>query len=292
MKFEDVETARKTYWKKLKTTLFISVSLLILAFILAVIFHVFDKIVFYIVIFVAIIVNVVVNTKNRYIYHKTYKTYFVEQNLHRVFTDVIYDHTKGLNPSLLHATGMIDTGDAYSSNDLTIAKYKNIDFMQADATIKTESTDSDGHTTYTTIFKGRFMIFEFPKKFDFKLEIIGKRFHAYRVPGKDKATGRKMVKIQTESTEFNQKFKIYGQDGFEAFYILDPAMIVRIQAISDYYKDKVFLGFYDNKMLVGLDDRKDSFEPPKASRPINEAEEIQKIAPSIKVITDFIDAIV
>ncbi|MBQ3441562.1 DUF3137 domain-containing protein [Candidatus Saccharibacteria bacterium] len=84
------------------------------------------------------------------------------------------------------------------------------------------------------------MIFEFPKKFDFKLELIGKRFHAYRVPG----------------------------------------------------KDKVLIGFYDNKMLVALNDGKDSFEPPRATKPIDEATENKKVASSIKVITDFVDAIV
>ena len=100
-----------------------------------------------------------------------------------------------------------------------------------------------------------------------------------------------MSKIKTESEEFNRTFKIYGQDGFESFYLLDPAMIVKIQAISEYYKNKILIGFYDNKMLVALDDGKDSFEPHRASRPINEAEEMRRVASSIKVITDFVDII-
>ena len=295
MKFEDVETARKAYLEKSRKYLLTAAAV---AVVLGLITSIGSRAaILYGTIFALVIfslgagITIFATRKEAFHYKKAYKAYFVEQNLHKIFTDVVYDHQKGLPASLLNATGMINTSDVFSSNDLTIAKYKKIGFSQADATIQNKSTDSDGNTTYTTIFKGRFMIFEFPKKFNFKLELVGKRFHAYRVPAKDKTTGREMKRKETESTEFNRAFKIYGQDGFETFYLLDPARIAKIQAISDHYKNKVLIGFYDNKMLVALDDGKDSFEPPRASKPINEAEEMQKVASSIKVITDFVDVI-
>ncbi|MBR3252931.1 DUF3137 domain-containing protein [Candidatus Saccharibacteria bacterium] len=305
MTFADVESARKAYWSKLKKGLpiviipaAIEIPLLIATFFSFGSFAssggsatMFTAITAGVASIAGAIILFFIIAKPRAAYHKAYKAYFVEQTLRKTFTDLTYDHQKGLSAYLLSATGMINIGDDYSSNDLTIAKYKNTGFTQSDVHIQTVSTDSDGNTTYTTIFKGRVMIFEFPKKFDFKLELIGKKFRAYRVPGKDQSTGRKMVKIDTESTEFNQTFKIFGQDGFETFYILDPAMIVRIQAIAEHYKDKVLLGFYDNKMLVALDDGKDSFEPPRPSKPIDEKAETDKVASDIKVITDFVDVI-
>jgi hypothetical protein len=187
---------------------------------------------------------------------------------------------------------MINTGDVYSSNDLTIAEYKKVGLAQADVHIQNETTDSEGHTHYVTIFKGRFMIFEFPKQFNFKLELVGKKFRAYSVPKRDSGTGRKMVKINTESDEFNHTFKIFGQDGFEAFYLLDPAMIVKIQAIAEHYNGRILFGFLDNKMLVAIDDGKDSFEPPRwPSKPIDEKTEMKKVSDEIKVITDFVDVL-
>ena len=296
MTFSDVEIARKTYAEKFKKYLLVSGAIAVIIGLItgltsrAVILY---GVVFGVVVFsIGAGVTLFVTRKEANMYRKAYKGYFIEQNLRKIFTDLVYSHQSGLDPNILRSTSMVNTGDVYSSNDLTMARYKDISFVQADAHIQTESTDSDGNTNYVTIFRGRFMIFEFPKKFNFKLELIGKRFHAYRIPGKDSATGRKMVKIQTESTEFNQTFKIFGQDGFETFYILDPAMIVKIQAIAEHYKKKVLLGFIDNKMLVGIDDGKDSFEPPKFTKPINEKQEMQKVASDIKVITDFVDAIV
>ena len=295
MTFADVETARIAYAEKSKKYLLTSSIIAVaIGLITSLTSH---TVLLYGIVFGVVIfsfgagITIFLTRKEAVLYRKAYKGYFVEQNLKKIFTDLTYSHQSGISASLLSSTGMVNTGDVYSSNDLTIARYKNTGFMQADVHIQTESTDSDGNTTYTTIFKGRFMIFEFPKKFNFKLELIGKKFRASRVPIKDQTTGRKMVRVQTESTEFNHIFKIFGQDGFETFYILDPALIVKIQAIAERYKCKVLFGFYDNKMLVGIDDGKDSFEPPKAYKPINEKQEMQKVASDIKVITNFVDAI-
>ena len=100
-----------------------------------------------------------------------------------------------------------------------------------------------------------------------------------------------MSKVRTESSEFNHTFKIYGDDGVEAFYLLDPAMIAKIQAVTKQYKGKVLLGFYDNKFMIAIKSKSDPFDPPRSYKPIDESSEIQRIAKDIKVITDFVDVI-
>lgn len=293
MTFQDVETARKIYWDKLKTRLGISI---IISVAIGVIFSIGDRFAMMYALVIAFTIfslvagiTIFLTRKEATAYRKAYKGYFVEQNFQKIFANLSYSHEAGLDPNVLNSTEMIDTGDVYGSNDLTVAKYKKVGFAQADVHIQREQTDSEGKTTHYTIFKGRVMIFEFPKKFNFKLELIGRKFRAYRVPSKDYATGRKMVKVQTESDEFNRTFKIYGQDGFETFYLLDPARIVKIQTIAERYNHKILFGFLDNKMLVAIDDGKDSFEPPRASKPIDEKAELKKVATEIKVITDFVD---
>lgn len=293
MTFQDVENARKIYWDKLRARLI--VSIIVSVIICALLFIIGSSNFFYVAIFIpvifsiAVVIIVLVTRKEAVAYRKAYKGYFVEQSLQNIFTDLSYTHESGLDPNILRATGMINTGDVYTSNDLTIAKYKEVGFVQADAHIQREDTDSDGNTTYYTIFKGRFMIFEFPKKFNFKLELVGKKFRAYRIPGKDSKNNREMSKVQTESNEFNHTFKIFAQDGFETFYLLDPAIMVKIQNIAERYNHKILFGFLENKMLVAIDDGKDSFEPPRAFKPIDEKAELKKVATEIKVITDFVD---
>ena len=288
--YSEVEKARQAYHEKSKKhwTIIgaISGAILIGGFFVVGILSLFFAF------FVLILGFIISNYSTRDLataYKKTYKSHFVEQNLQKVFSDLSYSHEKGISRDFLRSTGMVNTGDHFYSNDYTSGKYKNVSFAQADAHIQVEHTDSDGNTTYVTIFKGRFMVFEFPKKFNFKLELVGKKFAAAYIPSKNVKTGRKMEKITTESTEFNQSFRIYGEDGFEAYYILDPAFMVKLMNINEYHKGKVLFGFIDNRLIIGLSDGKDSFEPPRASLKINESAENKKVLEDIKIITDFVD---
>ncbi len=293
MTFDDVETARKAYYEKIKQEwlyygIFAGIGTVIfLAIGGGSFFGLFGFLIFFSMIY--LIIAVVKNQKVAKAYKMAYKSHFVERNLRSVFTDLNYHHDLGLNKDILKNTGMINTGDVYASNDFTSGRYKDVAFSQADVHIQEEHTDSDGNTTYVTIFKGRFMVFEFKKQFNFKLELVGKKFHAYRVPGKNATTGRKMEKISTESTEFNSAFRIFGEDGFEAYYILDPAFMVKILNIAEQHKRNLILCFHNNQLIIGLNDGKDSFEPPKVSKPIDEAKEDAKVASDIKTITDFVD---
>lgn len=298
MTFQDVETARERYHQKTKKYWKIIGIILLVVLIIAVVAQILSPSrqflpfllfpAFFVLVIGAIIISFA-TSKDALAYRRAYKAYFVEQNLKTTFTDLAYNHADGLSRELIRSTGMINTGDCYSSNDLTVARYKDVKFLQADSHIEVEHTDSDGDTYYSTIFKGRIMIYEFPKKFNFKLEIIGNRFAAYRLPPKNPTTGRKMSKISTESTEFNHSFRVYGEDGFEAFYILDPAFMVKIQTIAERYKYSILFGFLDNRLIIALNDGKDSFEPPRANKPIDEHAEMAKIQGDIKVITDFVD---
>lgn len=294
MNFQSVEDARKAYAKRIIWQWAIFGAILAIIAIVCLTGRDPDALfmLFFYGFFLGFIYFIIMSLANRSIhrrYCRAYKAYFVEQNLQKTFTDLSYNHELGLNSSLLALTGMVNTGDRYSSNDFTSGKYKDVAFSQADVHIETEYTDSDGDTHYTTIFRGRFMIFEFPKQFNFKLAVIGKRFRAYRKPGKNATTGQSAEKISTESNEFNQMFRIYGQDGFEAYYILDPSFMIKLMNIATAHKNKVLFAFYENRLVVGLDDGKDSFEPPSPLKQINETKESTKISTDIKTFTDFVD---
>lgn len=293
MNYQEVEQARELYSKKIKKELFVIIAICIGLIVLlsmnggAVLGFAFSA--FFMVIMVSTIITSLVNRKARRAYHQAYKKYFVERNLQSIFTNLTYSHEAGLSPVVLQRTGMINTGDRYSSNDFATGEYKDVSFTQADVHIETEHTDSDGDTHYVTIFRGRFMVFEFPKKFNFRLGLIGKKFQAYRKPSTNKATGRKVTKISTESNEFNSMFRIYGEDGFEAFYILDPAFMVKLMDINTRHKGKIIFCFIDNQLIIGISDGKDSFEPPRPFKQIDEATENAKVSSEIKTITDFVD---
>lgn len=286
MKFEDVETARKAYSDKFKKYLFssllVAAAICLIAFFMQPILAI--PLFLFIVAAIFIIIAIATN-KYRTTYKKAYKGYFIEQNLNKIFSNLTYDHEKGFSPDVIRESGMIILADKFYSNDLTIAKYQKIAFAQADVGIIQVTTDDKGNSYETPIFKGRYIVFQFPKKFNYRLEVVGKKFRAAKV------SGEQMNKLETESTDFNRYFKVYGEDGFESFYLLDPAVIAKIEDLGAHYKYKLLLGFYDNKLIVALDDGKDSFEPPSFMKPIDEKTEMEKVKTDIKVITDFVDII-
>lgn len=214
-------------------------------------------------------------------YKKSYKAYFIQQSTTHFFTNLSYNHEKGIDRKILDDTQMINTGDRYLSNDLMAGKHKNITFFRSDVTIEKE-IEWEKSSSYYKIFKGQFIIIDCPRKFNYKLEVVSNNFRANKIPGK-------FEKFEVESSEFNKKFKIYSNDGFETFYLLNPSFITKIEKFSLKYSKNIIICFTDNKICIGIDSKKDLFEPPCPFKKINEQEEIDKIHKSIKTITDFID---
>ena len=300
MEFKDLELARERCANKTKKfiyvglAIFAAVVLISIIGVIAIRQNYFELIMALIVnlafMFIIYFVIIIFATKKeREQYRKSYKAYFIDRNLRQIFTDIYYNHEQGMPREVLWSTTMMRTGDLYSSNDYTSGKYKDVSFAQADIDIQEEHTDSDGGTTYVRIFKGRWMVFEFPKPFTFRLEVVQKHFRAHIKLRKNKETNRKIVEISTESPTFNKKFKVYAEDGFEAYYILDPAYIDHIEKLSDIYKGEMLLCFIDNKLHVAINNNKDAFEPPSSLKPLDEQAENQKVYKDIKAVTDFVD---
>lgn len=303
MTFSELESIRKeysSYYNKIKRTCFLVCSIplaITLLFSLIntggrfFIFSLFPVVFFGIFsLVVSLIVVSFATKKPRERYERAYKEYFVCTSLKTIFKNVEYEPSMGISPDVLRNTGMMYTGDRYLSNDFVKGEYKDVEFSQADVFIEEEHKDSDGDSTYVTVFRGRWMTFEFPKKFAFKLEVVQRGFCGAIVPRSSK-TGKRIKRIETESITFNKLFNVYAEDGFEMFYILTPDIIERIEELASNPKSRVILCFVDNKLHVGLHNNTDAFEAPNPHRPIDEKAECERISSDISVIVKFIDSL-
>lgn len=226
-------------------------------------------------------------------YRREFKNKFVLKSLENKFTNLFYNPDKGIPYSIIAETEMMHMGDIYHSEDYISAEYKDIKFEQADVHIeeKHESTDSEGHTTttYETIFKGRWMIFDFNKEFKANVQISQKGFKNSKVK---RFFGKKeelFKKVSMESETFNKKFNVFAQNEHDAFYIITPSLMERIERLDDINKGKLLFCFINNKLHIGIYDGKDSFEPGSVFKQINEEESIRNISSEIETITQFVD---
>ena len=218
-------------------------------------------------------------------YRKFYKSYFVEQSLSQIYTNISYNHAEGIPKASLEETDLVNLGYGYKSNDFVSGSYKQVNFSQADVEISSSSADYD-----VDLFLGRWMIFEFPKNFLFKMQITQKTFGPVAKGFPKRPDGAQIGKqIITESPTFNEKFNVFAEDEFEAFYLLDPVLIDRIEKISEKCKGKLMICFVDNKLHIAINNQKDTFEPPKPFKPINKNIESSKIYQETKIISELIE---
>lgn len=285
MSIEEVEALRKKAKDCIVKTLLISVGIGLAIAILGKA----PGAIFYALIIGAIISAVKVQ-KPKQEFTKAFKDTFVLKSLQSVFTDLVYEPEKGLDESVISSTQMMDMGDRYSSNDFISAKYKNINVVQADVHIEEEheSTDSDGHTTRTwvTIFRGKWMIFDFNKTFKANIQVSQKNFGNSRIKNWGQAV--KYKKVMMEDQAFNNQFKTFAQDEHDAFYILTPSLMEKIKKLAGSVNGKLLFCFIDNKLHIGLQNGKDSFEH-SIFKEIDEEKVTNEIAQDIKIITNFVD---
>ncbi len=235
---------------------------------------------------ISVLISVGPSKKFSYLYKKTY----VRKSLESVFTDLVYDPDSGINYSTIADTGMMCMGDRYIANDYVSGKYKNINVIQSDIHIEKREVyeDSDGKTkeNWVTIFRGKWMIFDFNKEFKANIQIKEKGFTNSRLG--NWFDNSKYKKVILEDQNFNDKFVVYAQDEHEAFYILTPIIMDKIKSLSNDIKGCLLFCFVNNKFHVGIQNNSDSFEHSIFTK-IDEEKIISSISKEIKDITDFID---
>ena len=281
MSVEELEKLRKEIVALQKKILLISIPACIAG---AILLPFFFGMAFIIPIFLVILIPM----KKRNEFTKAYKQTFVKTSLEKVYTDLEYEPDLGISRDVIADTGMMNMGDRYYSDDYVKGKYKNITVEQADVHIEEESTDSDGDTTYYTIFRGKWMIFEFNKNFKADIQVREKGFTNAKVGWLFAKKEDKFKKVQMEDQAFNKSFTVYAQNEHEAFYILTPQLMDKIMTLNEKVNGALLLCFVDNKLHVGLHNNKDDFEP-KLSKEIKEDEVINSVVEQIKEVTDFVD---
>lgn len=285
MNIEELERLRK----KARNTLLAGVIVSIIVSVICIFTSEFSSF-FIVVVIVGIFVTTLISNGPRRKFILAYKEAFVLAALKTVFTDLVYHPDMGLSEGVIRNTGMMYMGDRFSSNDYLTGKYKGINVEQADIKIeeKHRTVDSNGHihTTWITIFQGRWLVFDFNKNFKANVQVSQKGFLNSKVS--NWGSKLKYQKIEMEDQAFNNEFRTFAQDEHEAFYILTPALMEKIRGLTSNVSGKLLFCFVDNKLHIGVKNNKDSFEHSIFAR-VDPEKATDEISKDIKLITDFVN---
>ena len=222
-------------------------------------------------------------------YTSCFKEEIVRGVLEEVFTDLTFLPAQGIPAETVASTGMIQMGNRYASNDLITGRYRGVGFTQSDVTIEDESTDSDGDTTTTTLFCGRWIMLEFNKEFGCELQVISRGFgSARRKNGIFTRKSDRRTRIELENEAFNKEFSVYGQDEHEAFYLLTPAILDALLRLRQGLNAPLMLMFTGGILHVAVYTNRDAFEVRLLGK-TDPAVMRDRVMDDIRVITGFID---
>ncbi len=211
------------------------------------------------------------------------KKELVTSLLKEQFDDVFYDQHGSIPVSRIVATGMVKRPDRSTAEDYIKGSYKGVGFEVCDIDFKerVEHRDSKGNVTvtYETYFKGRWYIYTFERKFTEELRIV--EGHGFGIKKKN------LVKIDTESMEFNKKFAIFASTQEYGFYHITSSMIEKLLELEKLHRGSILYYFVADELHIGVNDRKDYMEI-SLKKPIND-ESVKAFMSDIELIPAIIN---
>jgi len=236
-----------------------------------------------ILLFIASMVYFGKGAKHYQAFRHIVKSEIITELLKQSFEQVQYMPKSHISVHRINQTQMIRKPDRYSGEDLISGSYKDVSFEVSDIDLKqrVETRDSKGnvHVSYQTYFKGRWYIFKFQRNFKEVLKIgEGASFNM----------GKKgLVKVDTESIEFNKKFSIFATTQEYGFYHITSSMIEKLLELEKMHRGSIHYCFMNDELHVGVNDNKDYLEI-AIKKPINE-ETIKSFMTDIDMIPAIIN---
>ena len=185
-----------------------------------------------------------------------YKKEIFPEFLKATYPDGSYYPDRGFDLEKIMYTRFFRKPDRYLRGNYLSAKIGTTEFEMADYTFQMEHRDKDGHITYDTYAKGRFLIMTFPRNFKSTVKVLEKTFKF------NFGFIEKKHVVEMESVDFNKKFTTYCDDSLAAFYILTPQIQEKMLELEASFKGQIYYLFDDNHLYVAINDNGDSFTYP------------------------------
>ena len=240
------EEHRAKVCKKANTMLLIGIISIVAGFALIL----YTGVPAFILLVIAAIILFVISSSMKSKLSAQFKNEFIIQLVKDTYPNCVYDPQGGINLEDMLRAGFFKNPDRYNVEDYISTSYNDVPFEMCDFDFKERhvTRDSKGNTrvTYETYAKGRFMIFDFKREFNEIVKIAETTYLGLNARG--------LEKVETESIEFNKKFKVYTSNAVTAFYILTPQIQLKILELESKFKGSLFLSYMAGKLYVAIVD--------------------------------------
>ena len=211
-------------------------------------------------------------------YTEIFKEKIVGPIIENSFGSAKYDAKAGISSFEYNKAGYRERYDRYHSEDLIIAPLNvegDISTFMTIAEVHTENEhkDSDGDTTYTTVFQGITSSFVLPKNFENNIYIRSNG----RVGNWNKN------KIKMDMPEFEKIFDVEGTDPILAMRILTADVMAEMIDLYEKYKYRFEINILNDKIYMRL--RTGPVFEPNVFKKSMEYKQIEKYYLVLKALT-------
>lgn len=208
--------------------------------------------------FIPAIILISIAQGERVKFVKKFKNQLIIQLLEGMYEVPSYNERGSIPQQVINQTRLVKKPDRFYGEDYITGKYKNVSFEVCDVRMEEVRVSSNGKTTqthYVTYFQGRWMIFKLNRNFKEELRIVEKGLY------NSGHSGSKLVKVETESIEFNKKFIVRASSEQYAFYQITPSMLEKLHELERLFKGHISFLFRNDELHIAINDRKNSLEP-------------------------------
>lgn len=207
-------------------------------------------------------------------YRTTFKKELIPITLKLFGKDIKYS-PEGISRGVVEAVDMFGHFTKYTSEDTVSGVIKEVSFDCAD--VKLGYYTGGKNKRYVKVCHGQLYIFDFNKRFRTRTIIREKKVK--------KPDG--LEKMEVESIDFNKKFYIYSNNEHDAFYILTPHFMEKLDELEAKHDGNLYIAFDNSKLYIGIDNNIDRFEPPILSEVSQETIDAQ--IGDLKIIEEIIE---
>ena len=183
-------------------------------------------------------------------YKRAYRRVIASEVLNEKFSDVVLDHTKGLDELRVRDMGIIDMGTSFLSDDYYRAKYRDISFESGDIETSHKVSDGDGGTDTITDFAGQYYIMNYSKEVSDKVRVLPAT-KQYR---------KKENYIEMEDAEFNEYYSVLASNIEDVHRVLTSKLIETLKVLGHNKLETITVGFVGNKVHIANYSYEDMFE--------------------------------
>ena len=179
-----------------------------------------------------------------------FKEKIVASTLSKIYPKLTYSPAKGMSQSAFESANLFDRADRYKGEDLVEGMHKKTAFSFSEVHAEAKQKTKNG-TSYSTIFKGLFMVADFNKHIKNETYVLtsgGKWFSKFK-------------RVKLENPVFENNFNVYSDNQVEARYILTPALMEKIIGLEEKYNSQLYMSFIKTKVYIALKTTHNYFEP-------------------------------